>query len=192
MCPNSSDSGAVGSSGATSRSWDTGGYLQISSEFEILTSLDGMEGILLISRNGHVFWSWQNPEISLSIRTMRLVEMVRHIIPIMLSMPDKGIQRSLFQFDYNSECISLYFTNIGDHAFICCILGQKFDYINVTEEVGKTAFILGKKLSRLDIDSIELKRYLKEISARTSQSISTSMNQFSRITKKRDRTNGVN
>lgn len=149
-----------------------------------------MEGILLISRTGDVFWSWQDPGIDLNLRTMRLVEMIKSIIPTMLEMPDMGVQRSLFQFDYDSEFISMYFTNIGDDAFVCCILGRKFDYINVTEEVSKTAFILSKKLSRVDISPEEMKRKLKDISTRTSQYISSTMNQFSKINKKRSNSNG--
>lgn len=169
----------------------THGYLEMGMEFGLLKTLNGMEGILLISRSGEVFWSWQNPNVELNIRTMRLVGMIKTIIPIMLDMPDIGVQRSLFQFDYAKEFISMYFTNIGDHAFICCILGRKFDYINVTEEVSKAAFIMGKKLSRMDIEPEEMKQYLKEVSARTSQSISLTMNQFSKITKKRSKNNGV-
>lgn len=191
MCPSSSDSGIAESSDPNIQRWNSGGYLEFGTEFEILRSLNGMEGILLISRTGEVFWSWQDPKVSLNIRTMRLVEMIKSIIPTMLNMPDIGVQRSLFQFDYDNDFISMYFSNIGEHAFICCILGRKFDYINVTEEVSKTAFIMSKRLSRLDIEPAELNRYLKEVSARTSQSISSTMNQFSKITKKRSKTNGV-
>lgn len=169
----------------------TNGYLAIGSEVETLKNMNGMEGILLISRSGEVFWSWQHEGAALNIRTMRLVEMVKLIIPIMLNMPDIGIQRSLFQFDYQQESISMYFTNIGEHAFICGILGKKFDYITVTEEVGKVAFILSKKLCRCEIEPDDMAKYLKEVTARASQSISSTVNQFSRITKKRGKTNGV-
>lgn len=169
----------------------SGGHFQIEGEFEILKSIDGMEGILLIARSGDVFWSWQNPEVHMNLRTMRLVEMVKHIIPIMLNMPEIGVQRSLFQFDHRKDTISIYFTNIGEHAFISCILGSKFDYINITEEVGRVAFILGKKLYRSDIKPEEMSDYLNQVNARTTQSISSTINQFSRITKKRGINNGV-
>jgi len=187
------DSGAklVDQERTTQGSNGSGGHFQIEGEFEILKSIDGMEGILLIARSGDVFWSWQNPGVRMNIRTMRLVEMVKLIIPIMLNMPDIGVQRSLFQFDHRKDTISIYFTNIGENAFISCILGSKFDYINITEEVGRVAFILGKKLHRSDIKPDEMSNYLNQVNARTTQSISSSINQFSRITKKRGMNNGV-
>jgi len=191
MKPDSLGAQSAGSHPQSRGSLTSGGYLDFESEFEILKTMNGMEGILLISRSGEVFWSWQNPKVELDIRTMRLVEMVKTIIPIMLNMPEMGIQRSLFQFDYENESITMYFTNIGEHAFIGCILGKKFDYINVTEEVGKVAFILSKKLNRSTIEPEEMNRYLKEVSARASQSISSTVNQFSRITKTRGKNNGV-
>ena len=85
-------------------------------------------------------------------------------------MPDMGIQRTLFQFDYKKSSVSLYFTNIGDNAFIGCILGSDFDYINVTVEAMRTAFILRKRLSRDAINPEEMNRFLEGVSTRASQS----------------------
>ncbi len=160
-------------------------------EFDSLKTLNGMEGILLLSQRGEVIWSWQHDVGSLTLRTMRLVEMIKTVIPIMLEMPEVGVQRALFQFDYDQENISIYFRNIVHNATIACILGNKFDYINVTVEVNRVAFILSKKLSRENIEPEEMNRFLKDLSNRASLSISSAVNQFSRITKERSKRNGV-
>ena len=160
-------------------------------EFDSLKKLNGMDGLFLISKGGEVVWSWQSSGIQMDVRTMRLVEMTKILIPIMLNMPDVGVQRSLFQFDYNKEIISMYFTNIGDNAFIGAILGKNFDYINVTVEVNRVAFIVGKKLARENVSETEMKEYLVEVTKLASLSISSTMNQFSRIKKERVYTNGA-
>jgi len=161
-----------------------GECVEFGDEFERLKHLDGIEGIVFITKAGEVMWSWQHEGVALNIRTMRLVEMIKSLIPIMLDMPELGVQRTLFQFDYDKKSITMYFTNIGDHAFIGCILGAKFDYINVTVEVAKVSFTLNKRLSRTCIEPEELNQFIKEAMSRASISISSSVNQFSRIAKR--------
>ena len=178
-------------------------WFDVGTDMEPLTELEGVEAVGLLSKGGEVIWSWYRSESEVGMRTLRLIEMLRTMVPVMLNMPEIGIQRTLFQIDFNDDhstpktsqpphkrrnntmnhdvedpSFYIYFSNVGDKALIGCIIKPKFDYIDLSTEVSRTSFVLMKKFSRKEVHPEELKEFIRWTSAKASQSISFSVEQF--------------
>jgi len=192
-------------------------WFDVGIEMKPLTEMKGLEAIGLLSRGGELIWSWYRSESEVDMRTLRLIELVRTMVPVMLNMPEIGIQRTLFQIDFNNNLstsksslpphknhnnamdhgandpsLYMYFSNVGEKAFIACILKPKFDYIDLTTEVSRISFILMKKFSRQEVHPDELREFVRWTSVKASQSISFSVEQFKKRAlemKKKERRN---
>lgn len=141
-------------------------------ELKDLFAQRGVRGVVLIAKTGEVFDSWlKEGGLMEDTSTLNLIEATRMLAPVMLSLPEIGFQRALFHL----ENTVLLFSNVGDKAYLICLLKEDFNYIAVTVEANRAAYKIGKYLSSEEINTKELNQFLRTTYEKTSTLISSSM-----------------